>query len=62
MRPKKMQPTKMRPTTDCLYLIFDIIDKETKELLPYSIFIITKCYKKVEICIVVKELLPNKKK
>ena len=31
-------------TTDCLYLIFYIIDRETKELLPYSIFIITRRY------------------
>jgi len=31
-------------TTDCLYLIFYIIDRETKELLPYGIFIITRRY------------------
>jgi len=29
--------------------LFDAIDKEAKELLPYNIFIITRCYKRVEI-------------
>ena len=47
--------------TDCLYLIFYIIDRETKELLPYSIFIITRCYKRVKIRVVVEELSSNKK-
>ena len=47
--------------TDCLYLIFDIIDRETKELLPYNIFIITRRYKRVEIRVMVEELSPNKK-
>ena len=31
-------------TTDYLYLIFYIIGIETKELLPYGIFIITRRY------------------
>jgi hypothetical protein len=30
-------------------LLFNVIDRETKELLPRSIFIITRHYKKVEI-------------
>ena len=47
--------------TNCLYLIFDIIDRETKELLPYSIFIITRCCKRVKIHVIVEELSPNKK-
>ena len=42
--------------TDYLYLIFDIIDRETKELLLYSIFIITRRYKRVEIRVMVEEL------
>ena len=29
--------------------LFNVIDREVKELLPYSIFIITGCYKRVEI-------------
>ena len=36
-------------TTDCLYLMPYITNRETKELLPYSIFIITRRYKRVEI-------------
>ena len=41
--------------------MFYIIDRETKELLPYSIFIITRRYKRVKIYVVVEELSPNKK-
>ena len=47
--------------TDCLYLILYIIDRETKELLPYGIFIITRRYKRVKIRVIVEELSPNKK-
>ena len=42
-------------------LLFDIIDREAKELLPYSIFIITRHCKRVKIHVIVEELLPNKK-
>ena len=41
--------------------LFNAIDREIKELLPYNIFIITRRYKRVEIRIMVEELLPNKK-
>ena len=42
------------PISNILYdiattLLFDAIDREAKELLPCSIFIITRRYKKVEI-------------
>jgi hypothetical protein len=40
-----MRPTAYIATT----LLFDIIDREAKELLPHSIFIITRRYKRVEI-------------
>jgi len=41
--------------------LFNAIDREIKELLPYSIFIITRHYKRVKIRVIVEELLPNKK-
>ena len=53
--------------TDCLYYniatmpLFNAIDREIKELLPYNIFIITRRYKRVKIYIVVEELSPKKK-
>ena len=42
------------PTSNDLYNMvttsfFDAIDKETKELLPRSIFVVTRYYKRVEI-------------
>ena len=44
----------LQPTDDWLSYIaitslFNAIDREAKELLPYSIFIITRRYKRVEI-------------
>ena len=42
-------------------LLFNAIDREIKELLPYNIFIITRHYKRVKIRVVVEKLLPNKK-
>ena len=40
----------MRPTAYiAMTLLFDIIDREAKELLPRIIFIITRRYKRVEI-------------
>jgi len=54
LRPMKIQPTKIRLTKIRLTNIattslFIAIDREIKELLPYSIFIITRRYKRVEI-------------
>ena len=40
--------------------LFDIIDKEAKELLLYNIFIITRHCKRVEIHVMVEELSHNK--
>ena len=40
-------------------LLFNAMDREIKELLPYSIFIITRRYKRVKIRVVVEELSPN---
>ena len=44
---------KVRPTAYIYNIattsLFNIIDRETKELLPYSIFIITRRYKRVKI-------------
>ena len=54
-----MRPTRKRDrlenATDCPYLtpyiisLFNAIDRESKELLPYSIFIIIRRYKRVKI-------------
>ena len=45
----KIQPTKIRLTNIATTSLFIAIDREIKELLPYSIFIITRRYKRVEI-------------
>ena len=50
-----------RPSNIAIMLLFNIIDREAKELLPYSIFIITRHCKRVKIHVIVEELLPNKK-
>ena len=53
--------------TGCLFynmattLLFNAMDREIKELLPYSIFIITRRYKRVKIHVIVEELSPKKK-
>ena len=41
----------MRPTANILYniAITSFFDREAKELLPYSIFIVTRRYKMVKI-------------
>ena len=49
MRPTTNENVTNENTTDCLCLIFYIIDRETKELLPYSNFIIIRYYKGVKI-------------
>ena len=56
---EKIQPTRKRDrrenATDCPYLtpyiilLFNTINRESKELLPYSIFIIIRRYKRVKI-------------
>jgi len=45
----KIQPTKIRLTNIATTSLFIAIDREIKELLPYSIFIITRRYKRVKI-------------
>jgi len=65
----KMRPTKcdQQNATDATNYniattsLFNAIDREIKELLPYSIFIITRRYKRIKIRVVVEELSPNKK-
>ena len=57
----KMQPTKIQPSNMAIMSLFNAIDRETKELLPYNIFIITRYCKRVKIHIMVEELSPNKK-
>ena len=42
------------------HMLVDYV-REAKELLPYSIFIITGHCKRVKIHVMVEELLPNKK-
>ena len=49
LQPIKIQPTKIRLTDIATTLLFITIDREIKELLPYSIFIITRRYKRVKI-------------
>ena len=50
-----------QPNNIAIMLLFNIKDREAKELLPYSIFIITRHCKRVKIHVMVEELLPNKK-
>ena len=52
---------KIQPSNIAIMLLFNIIDREIKELLPYNIFIITRRYKRVKIRVMVEELPPNKK-
>ena len=52
---------KIQPSNMAIMLLFNAIDREIKELLPYNIFIITRRYKRVKIHVVVEELSPNKK-
>ena len=40
---------KIRLTNIAIMLLFIAIDRDIKELLPYSIFIIARRYKRVEI-------------
>ena len=75
MRRENVTDKKMRPIRKCdqqnatnatnyniaTTSLFNAIDREIKELLPYSIFIITRRYKRVKIRVVVEELSPNKK-
>ena len=57
----KIQLMKIQPSNMAIMLLFNAIDREIKELLPYNIFIITRRYKRVKIRVVVEELSPNKK-
>ena len=57
----KIQPMKTQPFNMAIILLFNAIDREIKELLPYNIFIITRRYKRVKIHVMVEELSPNKK-
>ena len=40
---------KIQLTNRAAILLFNVIDREAKELLPHSIFIITRCYRRVKI-------------
>ncbi len=57
----KIQLMKIQPSNMAIMLLFNAIDREIKELLPYNIFIITRRYKRVKIHVMVEELSPNKK-
>jgi len=57
----KIQPMKTQPSNMAIISLFNAINREIKELLPYNIFIITRRYKRVKIRVVVEELSPNKK-
>ena len=57
----KIQPTKTQPSNMAIISLFNAIDREIKELLPYNIFIITRHYKRVKIQCCNRRVVANKK-